>query len=50
MDQELGGRVALVIDPGEVAALIRFLCSDMAAMITGATVAIDGGKSVEGPG
>jgi len=39
-----------LIDPGEVAALIRFLCSDMAAMITGATVAIDGGKSLQGPG
>jgi NAD(P)-dependent dehydrogenase (short-subunit alcohol dehydrogenase family) len=39
-----------LIDPAEVAALIRFLCSDMAAMITGATVAIDGGKSLRGPG
>jgi NAD(P)-dependent dehydrogenase (short-subunit alcohol dehydrogenase family) len=39
-----------LIDPGEVAALIRFLCSDVAAMITGATIAIDGGKSLEGPG
>jgi NAD(P)-dependent dehydrogenase (short-subunit alcohol dehydrogenase family) len=38
-----------LIDPGEVAGLIRFLCSDMATMITGAIVAIDGGKSVEGP-
>lgn len=39
-----------LIKPGEVAALIRFLCSDMAAMITGATIAIDGGKSIDGPG
>jgi NAD(P)-dependent dehydrogenase (short-subunit alcohol dehydrogenase family) len=38
-----------LIDPGEVAALIRFLCSDMATMITGATIAIDGGKSVGDP-
>jgi NAD(P)-dependent dehydrogenase (short-subunit alcohol dehydrogenase family) len=34
-----------LIEPGEVAALIRFLCSERALMITGATIAIDGGKS-----
>jgi NAD(P)-dependent dehydrogenase (short-subunit alcohol dehydrogenase family) len=33
-----------------VAALIRFLCSDVAVMITGATITIDGGKSLDGPG
>jgi NAD(P)-dependent dehydrogenase (short-subunit alcohol dehydrogenase family) len=38
-----------LIDPTEVATLIRFLCSDRAAMITGATIAIDGGKSAAGP-
>lgn len=38
-----------LIEPGEVAALIRYLCSDAAAMITGASVAIDGGKSAAGP-
>lgn len=37
-----------LIEPGEVAALIRFLCSDVAAMITGAAIAIDGGKSIDG--
>jgi NAD(P)-dependent dehydrogenase (short-subunit alcohol dehydrogenase family) len=37
------------IEPAEVAAAIRFLCSDAAAMITGATLTIDGGKSAAGP-
>jgi NAD(P)-dependent dehydrogenase (short-subunit alcohol dehydrogenase family) len=39
-----------LIEPAEVAAAIRFLCTDDAAMITGATLAIDGGKSAAGPG
>ena len=39
-----------LIDPTEVAAMIRFLCSEEAAMITGATIAIDGGKSLDGSG
>lgn len=39
-----------LINPAEVAALIRFLCSDMAAMITGATIVVDGGKSLDGSG
>jgi NAD(P)-dependent dehydrogenase (short-subunit alcohol dehydrogenase family) len=38
-----------LIEPDEVAAMIRFLCSDRAAMITGATIAIDGGKSAADP-
>jgi NAD(P)-dependent dehydrogenase (short-subunit alcohol dehydrogenase family) len=38
-----------LIEPAEVAAAISFLCSGAAAMITGATIAIDGGKSAAGP-
>ena len=38
-----------LIEPAEVAGLIRYLCSDAAAMITGATITIDGGKSLDGP-
>ena len=38
------------IAPREVAALIRFLCSDEATMITGASIAIDGGKGAAGAG
>lgn len=34
-----------MIDPEEVASLIAYLCSEAAAMITGAVIAIDGGKS-----
>src|SRR4029079_18097290 len=38
-----------VIDAGEVAALIRYLCSDAAVIITRATISLAGGKSVAGP-
>jgi NAD(P)-dependent dehydrogenase (short-subunit alcohol dehydrogenase family) len=38
-----------LIEPREVAAVVRFLCSDAAVMITGAVIAIDGGKSAAGP-
>jgi len=45
----LAAALGRMIEPGEVAAAIRFLCSDAATMITGATLAIDGGKSAAGP-
>jgi NAD(P)-dependent dehydrogenase (short-subunit alcohol dehydrogenase family) len=37
-----------LIEPGEIAGLVVYLCSDAATMITGATIAIDGGKSAAG--
>jgi NAD(P)-dependent dehydrogenase (short-subunit alcohol dehydrogenase family) len=46
----LAAALGRLIEPEEVAGLIRFLCSDIASMITGAVVAIDGGKSVDGQG
>jgi len=45
----LAAALGRLIEPAEVAAAIRFLCSDAAMMITGATLAIDGGKSAAGP-
>ncbi len=45
----LAAALGRLIAPGEVAELIRFLCTDSASMITGATIAIDAGKSAAGP-
>lgn len=45
----LAAALGRLIEPGEVAAAIRFLCSDAATMITGATLAVDAGKSAAGP-
>ncbi|NVK43288.1 MAG: SDR family oxidoreductase [Oceanospirillaceae bacterium] len=36
-------------DPAEVAAVVRFLCSDQASFVTGADYAVDGGYSALGP-
>ncbi|HET9614724.1 MAG TPA: SDR family NAD(P)-dependent oxidoreductase [Candidatus Limnocylindrales bacterium] len=46
----LAAALGRLIEPREVAAAIRYLCSDAAAMVTGATLAIDGGKSAAGTG
>ncbi len=42
----LAGAHGRMISPWEVASSIAYLCSDAAAMITGTSVAIDGGKSL----
>jgi NAD(P)-dependent dehydrogenase (short-subunit alcohol dehydrogenase family) len=41
----LAAAMGRMIEPREVAAVVVFLCSDEAAMITGAIVAVDAGKS-----
>jgi NAD(P)-dependent dehydrogenase (short-subunit alcohol dehydrogenase family) len=45
----LAAALGRLIEPAEVAAAIRFLCSDAATMITGATLTIDAGMSAAGP-
>ena len=41
---------ARVAEPGEVAALIAWLCSPAASYVTGCTIPIDGGQMAEAPG
>lgn len=49
---EAGGRLRKVIpagragEPGDVGALVRFLCSEEASYITGAVIPVDGGRSL----
>jgi len=41
----LAAALGRMIEPDEIATLVAYLCSDEAAMVTGAVIAIDGGKS-----
>jgi 3-oxoacyl-[acyl-carrier protein] reductase len=45
----LASALGRMIDPEEVAHAVLYLVSDLAAMVTGTAVAIDGGKSLGVP-
>lgn len=51
-DDRQRGRIPLarIGDPDDIAGVVTFLCSDLAAFVTGQTITVDGGMTLHGAG